>query len=1031
MSTNEHHRHQRVAIERADALFGRRTINEIRAIEKATKNQIQDKNTQLRQLVGESYKDVILSSDAILNMKSQSQRVQAKLDQIGHTLTPDTFIRQDSILSKKERQLELELQLIGSRVKYLVDSQEVIWSALDSKDFLEASRRLIRAQIVHEMLQGDEMVSKRFPFLYHCWNATEELRNPILDRVRQEMITGSNPDSRSEAISCLCAIASLERQSSIELVSAFLQFRKLSIVNVSSSFSSASQTVESLTRIGRLVQDTLTQSLELFLPTSPLQGSSHCPIQLAAKEDGIGFSGLLFTSETSKSEEELWSVQLESIYKNLGPLDSPILVTKLQDWFHEVSTVVQQAGNGLLLSCTSLKSLKTLEGEVKDALKRDESWTEFIEGNLGTGFEIWKGLFESVIQNKSLELVEAAFVHTCGTLVANLDSKIEHLASMTLEPLGEVSTNHWSISCGVNEELVSKFASLDVNLSHNLASNLRSYPLEIVRSFDQELGVVLEQILELLGGKGETLDDGNDSPKSALSTHQGGSVRSFSLISGSRSVYPISHRTFRSRELEPKIQTLWEKSAFHLASELQEKLNQFPVPIPLQGGVQVLEAVLLVSEISLGIAENCQTLTVLSGPSEEWRTEFHSQSIHGSVIAPSSARFRQKDIDHSTRTLANAFRSVAFSGITQWTQWTVTCLGVNWKQAIGPDMITGMEHQEEVRISHQLEAEFENQEEQMKFMIPAAPSEATVEVLRSAAIELQRLEQEFRIQLKLLLDTLSSMENPEQKLDAYVLQLLMDFRFLRDLCSTGQPVPDFQVDHLKSDQQTIRSLLSVPEDAISLHDQTQKQDPEIKRAVMESRHQSKKLEQDLSALLDPIDWATYEPHLWTAEARFYRRTSVLFGSLIQSSKELHANVNIKPPTGVDNNTLNAAEVIPRLPYLPVRSFAPEFSKSVRIGVSQTEKLIQFEALDLEEDEQGHFSFADLGMSSTSTTNPAEDSSEKMQTGSLTALGTMFTDKAAEMSALAQQRFEQFGDYLQPTGTSIFSTFTKGVSRTNQ
>ena len=33
--------------------------------------------------------------------------------------------------------------------------------------------------------------------------------------------------------------------------------------------------------------------------------------------------------------------------------------------------------------------------------------------------------------------------------------------------------------------------------------------------------------------------------------------------------------------------------------------------------------------------------------------------------------------------------------------------------------------------------------------------------------------------------------------------------------------------------------------------------------------------------LDPIDWATYEPHLWANVQHYYFRTSTMLGSLTQ------------------------------------------------------------------------------------------------------------------------------------------------------
>ena len=39
------------------------------------------------------------------------------------------------------------------------------------------------------------------------------------------------------------------------------------------------------------------------------------------------------------------------------------------------------------------------------------------------------------------------------------------------------------------------------------------------------------------------------------------------------------------------------------------------------------------------------------------------------------------------------------------------------------------------------------------------------------------------------------------------------------------------------------------------------------------------VETALQEQLDPIDWATYEPHLWANVARFSQRAATLFGSL--------------------------------------------------------------------------------------------------------------------------------------------------------
>jgi hypothetical protein len=72
-------------------------------------------------------------------------------------------------------------------------------------------------------------------------------------------------------------------------------------------------------------------------------------------------------------------------------------------------------------------------------------------------------------------------------------------------------------------------------------------------------------------------------------------------------------------------------------------------------------------------------------------------------------------------------------------------------------------------------------------------------------------------------------------------------------------------------------------------------------------------------LLDPIDWATYEPHLWSNAQRFYGRTAVLLGVLGQLSKPYGdaARAAAGGTAAADINALNLLPVVPRFHYLPI------------------------------------------------------------------------------------------------------------------
>lgn len=175
-------RAQRVAIERADALFGKRGIAEIQVIEKATQQQIEEKGRKLRELVGESYRDVIVSADGILKMAALAGEIKRDLQDIDGALHRPREVKRQ----RERNEADTEMHVIRSRVKYLLDVQEVIWSALDSGDYAEAARRLLRGELVYAQLMHHVKapLMKRFPFVEHVWPGITQLRSHILDQVQ-------------------------------------------------------------------------------------------------------------------------------------------------------------------------------------------------------------------------------------------------------------------------------------------------------------------------------------------------------------------------------------------------------------------------------------------------------------------------------------------------------------------------------------------------------------------------------------------------------------------------------------------------------------------------------------------------------------------------------------------------------------------------------------------------------------------------------------------------------------------------------
>ncbi len=68
---------------------------------------------------------------------------------------------------------------LGSRIKYLVDTPEIIWGCLDTREFLAAAQRLLRASEVHRLLLAGSQrgtVERCFPVVAHLWPNVQKFR---------------------------------------------------------------------------------------------------------------------------------------------------------------------------------------------------------------------------------------------------------------------------------------------------------------------------------------------------------------------------------------------------------------------------------------------------------------------------------------------------------------------------------------------------------------------------------------------------------------------------------------------------------------------------------------------------------------------------------------------------------------------------------------------------------------------------------------------------------------------------------------
>ncbi|MCO5564319.1 hypothetical protein L7F22_017979 [Adiantum nelumboides] len=252
-----------------------------------------------------------------------------------------------------------------------------------------------------------------------------------------------------------------------------------------------------------------------------------------------------------------------------------------------------------------------------------------------------------------------------------------------------------------------------------------------------------------------------------------------------------------------------------------------------------------------------------------------------------------------------------------------------------------------------------------------------------------------------------------------LLQVLFDLRFVGDVLSGGErSYPDHAV---FSDEETHLSSILSSSNCAGVRDLLfQGSGTELQRKKWRGS-----LEERLSNLLDPIDWATYEPPLWENAQQSYQRCAVIFGFLVQL-KRLYKDTAQRPPLTAESNTLKVSSSIPRFTYLPIST--PSLAKKTTFdeGGSKLKSMVSSDhssKLSLEDDSSGSMIGARPLLKSL-----FNQVGSRFGEGTL-KLGSMLTDsQVSRFKDRSAAAISTFGDILPSQAAGLFSSLTTGTSK---
>ncbi|KAK4488191.1 hypothetical protein RD792_003934 [Penstemon davidsonii] len=948
-----------------ESLFRMKPISEIRNVEAATRKQIQDKSEELRQLVGNRYRDLIDSADSIVLMKSSCESISANISAIQHAVLHSLSSPADSPRSPPVSFSPARAHIYGiaCRVKYLVDTPENIWGCLDESMFLESSARYIRAKHVHSNLlncKENKNVLSNFPLLQHQWQIVESFKVQISQRSRDRLLDQALNLGISAYADALAAAAIIDELDPKQVLTLFLDSRKSCIsqklgaccnnVNADSS-----NVISVFCDVLKIIQVTIGQVGELFLQVlndMPL----FYKIILGSPPASQLFGGIPNPDE----EVRLWNLFSEKLESVMLMLDRDYISKTCSDWLRNCGKEIMSKISGrylidVIVSGHELSSAEKLIRETMDSkqvLEGSLEWLKNVFGSevelpwkrtrelvLGEESDLWDDIFEDAFVQRMKAIIDMGFDELSG--VVNVLETIRSIMELPGKHADfEASLNRFRNGGGVwfmepnNKKVVSVPGSKSQQSQENdVQSSLNAYfGPEVSRirdAVDSRCQSVLQDLLSFL-----------ESPKASS----------------------------RLKDLAPYIQNKCYGSLSTILTQLKNELDHLYCDLEnrsksdksaLSPAISV-ERSLFIGRLLFAFQKHSRHIPIILGSPRSWLSEMstgicipfpavleHRRATIDSPLKDSPGKRMIDSTRKQTSLAAGALfglddnsspqlkelvkttQDLCVRAYNLWISWVSDELSVIFSGNINQDdalsSTAPVRGWEETVVKQEQSSEGQSE---MKISLPSMPSLYMTSFLFYACEEIYRagghvldktILQNFATRLLdkvigiygdfLLPEEASRLRVSEKG----ILQVLLDLKFAADILSGG----DLHANEESSKISKVRSPFR------------RKHEAEQTKSVM--RERTNQLIIRLSQRLDPIDWLTYEPYLWENERQAYLRHAVLFGFFVQLNR-LYMDTVQKLPSNSESNTMRCSTV-PRFKYLPISAPALSSRSTARTSGS--------------------------------------------------------------------------------------------------
>ncbi|XP_076651687.1 conserved oligomeric Golgi complex subunit 1 isoform X1 [Halictus rubicundus] len=488
-------------------LFEDFTIKEIEGIQKKIQNESDRKKIELRTLVGERYRDLILAADTIGKMKITSERVITRIVSIEdkfRELQKKYLIgfKVDPTNNQNDRYLEGIQNSVVIQIKILMDIPQHIWTNIESKNLLFATQLYLVAQHVNYSLLfevGSDDLCTKYPIVSKQWDVISQFKNIITTECNHIL---QSLEVQPESIAnCLAALVLLNGTSFSDLLDMLISMRSHAIKSIITDENDSSVKNKIKLCIKILIQ-TVNLMYSCFINTQNKSGGLVLQY-IAQIQDEEAYSLLCRLDVNQELLKEFLPPVTKQhkpfVQDNTGNFLLPDLQKSVQSWLEWVTEFCNREVTKLLDLIVSIKGLYYVREEAV-SINLPDNWNSIWEELSLPRITFWVEFFQPIISQRAKNIIRDKWTETTAKLKADVVELLKKTINDKFEyPEHDLRWFVWKDSPSDIPQKLTKNGGLDGKRS--LLMKTKGYSpniLKLCENFDSGLQALLHDLEQYL-----------------------------------------------------------------------------------------------------------------------------------------------------------------------------------------------------------------------------------------------------------------------------------------------------------------------------------------------------------------------------------------------------------------------------------------------------------------------------------------------------------------------------------------------------